>query len=408
MGEFEESYEELYSKEINRNDESGYNMTAEDLEAMLYSQVHYASNLVLSEAENSINKKVDEVVDEVLDETDTEVAPSSVSNKILFQEVDVHKTWSCVLGMQGTQITPNKTVNDSEWNVNDLDRGSEKVSKTQRYYIDTSGENLPNIFCYNCDMKGHMAKDCTAPKKIPTCYLCGEAGHIRYNCTNDLCYNCMEVGHISKDCVAERSKPWYSMKCSRCYLKGHDKYMCPEIWRQYHITTEDGYIAIPKKLQERNRCRYCYNCASKNHFGESCREFRPCKRTVFSQFITKYDKPNKPPLDKDEAKGKNKAKKKKEEKENCENSTSTRDEKDDEKVNLSKSDKTKTIEKTKEKKKKKKLEENSAEIKSKKHEKVNEDNMWVVLDDIEEQPDKKLKTTTKKKEIKENSSRKRK
>jgi len=67
MGEFEESYEELYSKEINRNDESGYNMTAEDLEAMLYSQVHYASNLVLSEAENSINKNVDEVVDEVLD-----------------------------------------------------------------------------------------------------------------------------------------------------------------------------------------------------------------------------------------------------------------------------------------------------------------------------------------------------
>jgi hypothetical protein len=36
--------------------------------------------------------------------------------------------------------------------------------------------------CFNCNLYGHMAKDCRKPKKKPTCYNCDKEGHIAKDC----------------------------------------------------------------------------------------------------------------------------------------------------------------------------------------------------------------------------------
>ena len=36
--------------------------------------------------------------------------------------------------------------------------------------------------CYNCNGEGHLAKDCSEPRKPKACHTCGEAGHLKADC----------------------------------------------------------------------------------------------------------------------------------------------------------------------------------------------------------------------------------
>ncbi|XP_021235644.1 zinc finger CCHC domain-containing protein 7 isoform X3 [Numida meleagris] len=87
---------------------------------------------------------------------------------------------------------------------------------------------------------------------------------------NVTCRNCGRPGHLSKNCPVPKA--------------------CPEIWRQYHLTTNPGPIKAARSHSEHSAAVYCYNCSRKGHFGYECSEKR-MRGSMFpaSPFIHYYD-----------------------------------------------------------------------------------------------------------------------
>lgn len=71
---------------------------------------------------------------------------------------------------------------------------------------------------------------------IPLCSNCGELGHIRKHCKQEIverekqtpgivCVYCQETGHRARDCPKERIDPF---ACKNCKQEGHTSKECPE------------------------------------------------------------------------------------------------------------------------------------------------------------------------------------
>ncbi|XP_030423282.1 zinc finger CCHC domain-containing protein 7 isoform X1 [Gopherus evgoodei] len=94
----------------------------------------------------------------------------------------------------------------------------------------------------------------------------------RYYATdkNVTCRNCDKRGHLSKNCPTPKA--------------------CPEIWRQYHLTTRPGSIKKSSSYSEHSALVYCYNCSQKGHYGYECSEKRMYNGAFpSSPFIYYYD-----------------------------------------------------------------------------------------------------------------------
>ncbi|XP_077574507.1 zinc finger CCHC domain-containing protein 7 isoform X2 [Stigmatopora nigra] len=185
------------------------------------------------------------------------------------------------LNMKGTSgISEDvKKDKDDSWVISDRDKaqflyGDNRARNFRpRYYTDK------NVHCRNCDKIGHLSKNCPEPKKLRACLFCAESGHKAIWCPYKYCYNCGLPGHSDDSCTEEH---YYDKKCRRCGLKGHLIDECPEIWRQYHISTEAGPPIKQRHLNNGRRPAYCYNCSRFGHFGHWC----GLKRMNWDSFAT--------------------------------------------------------------------------------------------------------------------------
>ncbi|XP_029295002.1 zinc finger CCHC domain-containing protein 7 [Cottoperca gobio] len=172
---------------------------------------------------------------------------------------------------------------DVEAGICNKDKGARITGQrmSNRYYTNKS------VQCRNCNKMGHLSKNCPEPKKLLPCFLCGTPGHLSSECPNKHCNNCGLPGHLYNSCS---DRAYWHQHCERCSMTGHLMNACPEIWRQYHFTTETH---TPLKAQGKERGRtpaYCYNCSRRGHFGHVCTRKRMYNGTYPSTpFINHYD-----------------------------------------------------------------------------------------------------------------------
>lgn len=180
--------------------------------------------------------------------------------------------------------TPRSKGNESGlWHVDaeDLYRNSRGF----RYH------NVGNSHCRKCDQMGHVAKFCRKPK-FKVCYCCSDLGHDGAHCPKRMCSRCYQEGHTVAEC-----KETFVPSCTICNAKGHPDSLCPDLWRRYHMTTDDGPIVRAQVKVRPPEERYCYNCARQGHYGHQCQQKKRGRPST--PFIVSYKdlyRPEPPPL----------------------------------------------------------------------------------------------------------------
>ncbi|XP_006538049.1 zinc finger CCHC domain-containing protein 7 isoform X3 [Mus musculus] len=179
-------------------------------------------------------------------------------------------------------------TDDVNWFISDkdieakIDNNRSSGRWNNRYYSVNK-----NVTCRNCDKRGHLSKNCPLPQKVRACCLCSERGHLQYGCPARYCLDCSLPMSSNHRCFERLS---WRKRCDRCDMIGHHADACPEIWRQYHLTTKPGPPKKPKTPSGQSALVYCYNCAQKGHYGHECTERRMFNQTFpTSPFIYCYD-----------------------------------------------------------------------------------------------------------------------
>ncbi|XP_062372278.1 zinc finger CCHC domain-containing protein 7 [Sardina pilchardus] len=199
---------------------------------------------------------------------------------------------SIQLNLEGSLVTDDG--DSTTWTISDRDQLAQIANKTpgdrwsagrqpRRYYTEKT------VICNNCNLAGHLSKNCPKPQKLSACLQCGQRGHFYRDCPDMYCRNCGRPGH-THDVCSEQSY-WYK-QCHRCNMKGHFQDACPDIWRQFHLTTVTGRPCKPANPQAHRTPPYCCNCSQRGHFGFECSHKRMFSGTFPTlTFITYYDKP---------------------------------------------------------------------------------------------------------------------
>ncbi|XP_015271939.1 PREDICTED: zinc finger CCHC domain-containing protein 7 [Gekko japonicus] len=197
------------------------------------------------------------------------------------------KDENILLNLEGCGSSSTEGEGGTDWAISDKDLEAQignyvTVRRNNRYYMPDK-----NVTCRNCDKRGHLSKNCPTPKKVPPCCLCAERGHLQNNCPARFCLNCCLPGHFSRECI---ERTYWSKHCNRCAMRGHYADACPEIWRQYHLTTRPGPLRKTSSFSEHSAPVYCYNCSQQGHYGYECSERRMFGGTFPTfPFIYYYD-----------------------------------------------------------------------------------------------------------------------
>lgn len=200
-----------------------------------------------------------------------EIVLSSDDEVILFSE-ESHDLNLNVLG-----TSQQKEGQEDLWRVDLADKY--RINRGFRYHNQFSG-----VRCRNCNESGHLSKVCPQPK-VQVCHLCSEPGHQHGRCPKRICARCYRTGHILAECHQN-----FTHTCDICGIWGHPGSLCPDLWRRYHLTTEDGPIVrAPFKTRPLME-RYCFNCAAQGHYGHECDRKR--RGTLSTPYIISYDDPS--------------------------------------------------------------------------------------------------------------------
>ncbi|TVU30204.1 hypothetical protein EJB05_21814, partial [Eragrostis curvula] len=103
---------------------------------------------------------------------------SKIVEELQVEEVKEKSKWSHREEMMenSKQWLPNEQGSKRQWAPND-----QGTSKQMRHAEGSSSLSMqnPNLECFRCGDKGHVAQDCTKPRK---CDLCGGFGHVTEHC----------------------------------------------------------------------------------------------------------------------------------------------------------------------------------------------------------------------------------
>ncbi|XP_037636107.1 zinc finger CCHC domain-containing protein 7-like [Sebastes umbrosus] len=177
-----------------------------------------------------------------------------------------------------------KSVKDT-WAVSEKDKRGADKSLPSRYFL--TGRSL---ICNICNRTGHIAKSCYYHKKCPTCVLCGIQGHVQRDCPGRPCPSCGLPSHGLKPCARP---PVWNQHCQRCGMPGHLSDVCPDTWRQYHLTIRLELPVTPWRVHtlKHKKCpSHCYNCSKRGHYGFECAKRRMISGTFPSlPYVCHYD-----------------------------------------------------------------------------------------------------------------------
>ena len=319
--EFLRAFEdELYNDTLSVGSD---NSLDSELEAELYQNVHFASSLVETPANN--NKE-----EQNSDDLSSSTSSSSETNEHDSIDAERQPKTDCVDGKSthgDKKSSPSDPDDEKDSSINvypevelvfsndEEKKQSNKVKKgtttelceakkNTNVFVDNSSSDEWGIIaadlvpapkakrksfrCFNCNERGHRTLECPQPKKEKVCWLCGEIGHLRKNCRNELCYNCSEQGHQAKKCPKPRCRA--DDMCNRCHAFGHFESFCPDRWRQYHHTIKEGKIVQGTQNHSKRENIFCYNCGEKGHLGHECLEQTQGYSDPCFPFVARYDR----------------------------------------------------------------------------------------------------------------------
>jgi hypothetical protein len=149
-------------------------------------------------------------------------------------------------------------------------RNAEKSSSLHRHRAEDSDDvdETTNYISTSRYFSERFGERTVRPKQ---CHLCGNEGHLRADCPQNICYNCQRTGHVARDCKEPRKNRRMAI-CYRCGCTGHHVSECPDQWRKYIPIVKEGQRPT---LEIASRIRhYCYNCGGSDHLGDYCSESR--------------------------------------------------------------------------------------------------------------------------------------
>ncbi|CAL1403725.1 unnamed protein product [Linum trigynum] len=152
-----------------------------------------------------------------------------------------------------------------------------KLLRGPRYFDPPDTVSWPS--CYNCGEEGHMAVNCSAPRKRKPCTMCGSLDHVAKQCNKGgECYICKTRGHRARNCPEKHKGSFQSSRiCLKCGESGHEMFTCRKSYDkedlqdiQCYVCKRFGHLCCVNYVHEGENEVSCYRCGAVGHNGIDC------------------------------------------------------------------------------------------------------------------------------------------